>query len=602
MSEVNTIRVGGACGFWGDSSAGLTRFLESGTVDYIIFDYLAEITMSILARARQTDPVLGYATDFVSDVLAPNLETIARDGVKIIANAGGVNPEACAQAIRRLISDAGHALKVACVTGDDITVRLKQENTVHGVEMFSGAPFPPRDTIVSANAYLGGFPIAEALATGADIVITGRCADSALVLGPCIHAFGWTRSDLAKLAGGSLAGHILECGPQATGGNFTDWKIVRDALEAIAYPIAEIWPDGSFECSKPPDTGGLVSVGTVAEQMLYEIGDPQAYILPDVICDFSEVRLEQAGTDVVRVTGARGRPAPATYKVCATWMDGWRAGAVWFYYGEDAPGRARAFADAGIARARARLRSRAMADYSDVLVEIIGDESQYGACRQILTSREVAVKIACRHEEEAACRLFLREVTGAGLAAPPGLCAFAGARSKPSPVVRLFSFELPKSEVRIRIESGSGTSDFNTESGQPVDVMALQRPDPPRVAPAGSDTLICVPLEKLAFCRSGDKGDMANVGVIPRHADFAAWIWRSLTEEAVAKRFSHFVCGPTKRFFMPGTGAVNFLFYEALGGGGIASLRNDPQAKGFSQILLQAEIEIPVSLSKRHFS
>ncbi len=253
------IRIGGATGYWGDSDMALPQFLKAGGLDYIVFDYLAEITMSIMARQRAKDPALGYAADFVSAVLKPNLKEIALQRVKILSNAGGVNPVACGEAVRALVRRPGLDLKVAVVTGDDLMDRLSELS--HMTEMFSGEPLPPPEKIASMNAYLGSFPIAEALNRGADIVITGRSVDSAVTLGACIHAFDWRRSDFDRLAAGSLCGHILECGAQATGGNHTDWESVADRLFEIGYPIAEVSPDGSFSITKAPETGGAVTPG-----------------------------------------------------------------------------------------------------------------------------------------------------------------------------------------------------------------------------------------------------------------------------------------------------------------------------------------------------
>ena len=327
------IRIGGATGYWGEADLALPQFLAEGDLDFIVFDYLAEITMSIMARAKAADPEKGYATDFVSAIVAPHLAAIADSGVKLISNAGGVNPEACGRAIRQLIEDAGLPLKVAVITGDDLMPKLDEVLAAEPAEMFTGEPTPPRDAIASANAYLGAFPVAEALNQGADIVVTGRCVDSAVTLGACIHRFGWQRNDLDLLAAGSLAGHLIECGPQATGGNYTDWQEVADTLHEIGYPIAEIAADGGVVMTKPKGTGGCVTIGTVGEQLLYEIGDPAAYYLPDVICDFTQVALEQVDQDRVSVAGALGRGVPAQYKTSMTWADGWRAGMIGFYVG-----------------------------------------------------------------------------------------------------------------------------------------------------------------------------------------------------------------------------------------------------------------------------
>ncbi len=597
MTE-RVVRIGGASGYWGESDMAVPQFLSAGGLDYIVFDYLAEITMSIMARARAKNPDLGYATDFVSAVMKPNLKEIARQGVKIVSNAGGVNPVACGKAVEALVAEQELDLKVAVITGDDLLSRVK-DLAAHGyAEMFSSAPFPETDQLASINAYLGAFPIAEALARGADIVITGRSVDSAVTLGACIHEFGWQVDDLDLLASGSLAGHILECGPQATGGNFTDWEDVADTLHDVGYPIAEIQADGIFVCTKPDETGGAVTIGTVGEQMLYEIGDPAAYALPDVICDFSHVELKQMAPDRVKVTGARGVAVPDTFKVSATYQDGWRAGTVMFFYGEAASDKARAFADSVLLRARRKLRAVNAPDFTETLVELIGDESVYGAHGRPEPSRSVAVKIAAKHEDQRAVGMLLKEISGHGLAAPPGLSGFSGGRSRPSPVLRLFSFLIPKTDVPIELVSAGErvTLPATKSSAAPGRVTdPLSAPDLPDHE---ASDLVAVPLIKLAYARSGDKGDKANVGILPRDKSYAPWIWATLDEAEIEARFEHYLSGDVQRFYMPGTGAMNILMDNVLGGGGVASLRNDPQGKGYSQILLQTPINIPRALAE----
>ena len=341
-----TIRIGGACGYWGESSMATPQLLATRSLDYLVYDYLAEITMSIMARAFAKDPKAGYAQDFVTVVMQENLAEIARQGVKIVTNAGGVNPRACGQAVRALIAEQALDLKVAIVLGDDL-IKSREALANHGMtEMYSGEDFPDCSKLASVNAYLGAFPIAQALSEGADIVITGRSVDSAVTLGACLHEFGWGEEEWDRLASGTLAGHILECGPQATGGNFTDWHLVVDSIDHIGYPIAEIFADGSFLLTKPEGTGGIVNVGTVSEQMLYEIGDPQAYIVPDVVCDFSKVEIRQDAPNCVRVVGACGYPATDTYKVSATYFDGFRGGTLKTFCGIDADKKAEGFAKA----------------------------------------------------------------------------------------------------------------------------------------------------------------------------------------------------------------------------------------------------------------
>ena len=589
-----TIKIGGATGFWGETDMAMAQFLCEDNLDYIVFDYLAEITMSIMARARASDPKLGYATDFVSAIVKPNLKRIASSGIKLISNAGGVNPEACGDALRAVILEAGLDLKVVVITGDDLLNDLDRLEAMNTSEMFSGDAFPPKEKIASANAYIGAFPIAAALAAGADIVVTGRCVDSAVTLGACIHEFGWEAGDLDKLAAGSAVGHLIECGPQATGGNFTDWEQVADSLHEVGYPIAEVWEDGTADIYKPANTGGLVNRGTVAEQLLYEIGDPAAYMLPDVICDFTQIQLEQVATDRVRMTHARGRGVPETYKTSMTWADGWRAGSTFWYVGRRAADKARIFADEAVTRTRRKLKAMGAADFDEVAIDIFGEENFWGNHAAVSESREVALKVACKHQDARAVGLLLREMTGCALGAPAGMAFFAGARAKPSPVIRLFSVLVDKSALSIKLIGSDGETDFvppaTTADVLPAEIGAI----PEAVS---GENLIEVPLETLAWGRSGDKGDKANIGIIARKAEYLPWIAKVLTTDYVADRFSHFMTAPgIDRFYMPGLPALNFLLHNALGGGGIASLRNDPQAKAYAQVLLDTPIAIPQHL------
>ena len=588
-----TIRIGGASGYWGESMMATPQLLQVEGMDYLVYDFLAEITMSILARARANNPEAGFATDFISGVLKPNLREIAEKKVKILTNAGGVNPAACGAAARALIAEAGLDLKVAVISGDDLLAA--RDSFADKKDMFSGADCPDTQSLASVNAYLGGFPVAAALDAGADIVITGRSVDSAVTLGACIHAFGWQAADLDRLAAGSLAGHIIECGPQASGGNFTDWQLSGDIAD-IGYPFIDIDGEGVFTVSKPEGTGGVVNVGTVSEQMLYEIGDPQAYLLPDVTCDFSAVTIEQAGDNQVRVANAKGSTAPDSYKVCATYADGFRAGTMMSFVGIEAAAKARHFADAAFARARAVLRQHNLADYSETSVEIIGDDSQFGAAGDNPQSREVVLKIAAKHDTQAGCGALLKEISGLGLATPAGLSIFAGSRAKPSPVVRLFSFLLPKGEVAIDMDIDGAVTRFQeAASVDGPQLMPVSEPDAPQQAGT-----VEVPLIKLAWGRSGDKGNKANIGIIARDAAYMPYIWAALDEAAIRKRFGHFMTEGSglARYYLPGSHAMNILIDEALGGGGVASLRNDPQGKAYAQILLDHPIVITEELAE----
>jgi hypothetical protein len=586
-----SIRVGGACGFWGDSAIAAPQLVRGGGLDYLVFDYLAEITMSIM-RARAKDPTQGYAKDFVDRTLRDILVDCDRNRITLISNAGGMNPLACAAAVRALVKELDLNLKVAVVTGDDLIDRAERFSSA--TEMFSGEPFP--SSPISINAYLGAAPIAEALNMGADIVITGRCADSALVLGACIHAFGWRYDELNKLAGASLAGHILECGAQATGGLFTDWEQVPD-WDNIGYPIAEIDPQGQFTVSKPEGTGGLVTIGTVAEQMLYEIGDPCCYILPDVVCDFSNVHLGQVSANHVRVTGAAGRPSTGTYKVSLTWQDGFRLGLMLTIIGVAADLKARRVAASVLKRVARMLKAQGLEPFGEISTEILGAEWQYGPHAQVRSPREVVLKIAAKHSNPAALELLLREATSSGTSMSAGITGMGGNRPKPMPLVRLFSFLVPVAEVAAKVHSDGGMVDIPPT---PTVTTAQSREPSPSIALADltSDT-VDVPLITLALGRSGDKGNSANIGVIARRPEYLPWIRRSLTEKAVSRYFEHLCEGTVTRFEVPGIHGLNFLLTRALGGGGIASLRNDPQGKGYAQMLLEHPVAIPREFAER---
>ncbi|MDC3130658.1 DUF1446 domain-containing protein [bacterium] len=590
-----SIKIGGASGFWGDSVIATPQLLNGNKLDFIVYDYLAEITMSIMARARAKDSTKGYAVDFVSSVLKLNLKQIAKQKIKILSNAGGVNPVACAEAIRELVKELSLDLNVSVVLGDDLIDKKDQFSKLNIKEMYSNDSFPQEEKIASINAYLGAFPIAKALSDGADIVITGRSVDSAVTLGACIYTFGWNENDYDKLAAGSLAGHIIECGTQSTGGNFTDWELVSKNLHEIGYPIVEVSDNGSFICTKSKDTAGMVSFGTVAEQMLYEIGDPQAYILPDVICDFSSVAIEEIAKDTVKVSGARGYPAPNQYKVCATYADGFRAGHVCSFVGFDAAKKARTFGEAIFERSKMIMRMMNIADFDETSIEIIGDNSQYSNKSSNVNNREVVLKFASKHQDIRAVGIMLKESVGLGLATPPGLSGFVGGRPKPSPIVRLFSFLIDKDQIKVTIDNGTSQYEIKSSSSKEFNLNNIKKTTAPNFEDV-TEKLIDVPLIKVAFGRSGDKGNKANIGIIARDPKFYPAICNFLDEKVVKDCFSNFLEGSVERYFLPGSNSLNFILNDVLGGGGPASLRNDPQGKAYAQILLDQTITIPAKL------
>lgn len=587
------VRIGGASGFWGDSMVAAPQLVAHGRLDYLVFDYLAETTMAILAGARRKRPELGYATDFVDIAMKSVLPDVMRQGVRVVANAGGINPQGCAEALAALAASMGLSPRIAVVIGDDVSALMHGLREAGVADMFTGEALPER--ALSANAYLGALPVARALAEGADIVVTGRCVDSAVTLGPLIHEFGWRADDHDLLAAGSLAGHIIECGCQATGGLHTDWETVPD-WPGIGYPVLECAADGSFIVTKPGGTGGRVSRAAVAEQMLYEIGDPAAYVLPDVACDFSDVVIEQEGPDRVRVSGARGYAPPDAYKVSATMLDGFRCAGMLAIVGIDAAAKARRTGKAVLARTGAILKRLGMPGFTRAAIELFGAETLYGPHARTEASREVMVRIVADHPMREALEIFAREIAPAGTSWSPGTTGPAAGRPSPSPLIKPFAFLLDKQAVpvSVRIDGRDIAVDIprGGEAARPAPVAppaAWQRPEGSHVE---------VPLSRLAFARSGDKGNLANIGIVARRPELLPLIWAEVTPEAVGRYFAHLAGGPVERFHLPGIAGINYLIHDALAGGGPVSPRMDPLGKGMGQMLLDLPVSVPAALAR----
>ena len=450
MSDV--LRIASGQGFWGDLQRAPIDQARRGPIDVLVMDYLAEVTMSILQKQKLRDETKGYARDFVEVVteLAPD---IREKGFKVISNAGGVNPVACAEAIVEGARQRGATgLTVAVVTGDDLLDRL-DDLLARGVElehMETGQPLSEvRDRIVSANAYLGARPIAQALALGADVVVTGRTTDTGLTLAPLVWRFGWDWADWDKMAAGTVAGHILECGAQSSGGNFTDWRDVPD-MAGIGFPIAEVAADGSFVVTKHAGSGGLVSRGTVGEQLLYEIGDPTDYITPDVVADFTSIQLDDRGGDRVHVSGIRGSEDTEFLKVSAAYADGWKATSTLVYAWPDAAEKARAAARI--------LKDRLDAldlQFDEYRAEIVGlnalsERAESDPAREADLD-EVQLRVSVRGQDKAAVEQFGREIAPLILTGPSAVTGFAGGRPRPSEVIAYWPALIPKSEVRTEV-------------------------------------------------------------------------------------------------------------------------------------------------------
>ena len=600
MSQNKIVRIGGASGFWGDSSVAAPQLVACGQIDYLVFDYLAELTMSILAAARMKKPELGYATDFVTVAMKSVLKDVVAKGIRVVSNAGGVNPEGCAEALRALAQEMGVEVRIAVVTGDDVMPLLPELRNAQPpiAELQSGAPLPAK--VVTANAYLGAVPVKAALDAGAQIVITGRCVDSAVTLGVLMHEFGWTPQDLDQLAGASLAGHIIECGCQGTGGLHTDWQAVPDWAH-IGYPIVECAADGSFSVTKPKGTGGLIAPQCVAEQLLYEIHDPAAYLLPDVVCDFTQVQLKQTDPERVHVSGARGRAPTGSYKVSATYLDGFKTSAQLTIVGFEAAAKARRTGEAILERVGDLLKAQGLPPFSATNLEVLGAESGYGplANPAVLQTREAILRLTARHPDKAALQLLASEVAPAGTSWAPGSTGFGG-RPGVSPLIRQYAFLLDKSRLTpsvtldgqtISVPNRPPAPDSQAQEAIKTGVSAIAEASAPI-----SGEMVEVPLIRLAWARSGDKGDTSNIGIIARKPEWLPLLRQQLTEARVAQHLAHLMNGhKVTRYELPGIHDFNFVCEQALGGGGMASLRNDALGKGMGQILLAMPVRVPAN-------
>ncbi|TMA48175.1 MAG: DUF1446 domain-containing protein [Deltaproteobacteria bacterium] len=513
------VRVANASGYWGDDPEALARQVRGDPVDYVTLDFLAEITMVILERQRARNPNLGYAYDFVQ-MLSPLLPVLVERGIRVVANAGGVNVTACRDRIAEACRAQGVTPALGVVCGDDLLPRL-DELLAAGVPLAhldDGRPLGPiRDRVVAANAYLGAWPIAEALGAGADIVVTGRTTDAALTLGPLVHELGWAWDDWDRLAAGTVAGHVLECGAQATGGNLTDWRRVTPL--DVGYPIADVAPDGGFVVRKSADTGGRVSRATVTEQLLYEIANPGAYLTPDVSADF------------------------------------------------------------------------------DRRAELIGYRSCWGSAAPDVEPNEGVFRAAVRDPDRGKVERFAHTLLGFALQGPPGLGVFGG-RPEVQEAYAYGQALVPRELVRPRIEILRGETRVARElpSGPPGIASGSS---PPSAGSFGEGLAVpdgaCrrVPLRRIAYARSGDKGDHANIGVAARSPLAYAFLRRTLDAERVRRHFAALCQGPVERHELPGLRALNFFLRHALGGGGTLSLRVDHQGKTLGQGLLSLELDVP---------
>jgi hypothetical protein len=447
------VRIAAGQGFWGDLPDAPVRQVQGGPIDYLMLDYLAEVTMSIMQKQKARDPNAGYARDFVP-LLKEILPTCVEREIKVVANAGGVNVPGCAAAVRDVAVELGlgDKVRIGMVTGDDILDRI-DELLARGIELRNldtGEPLAVvRNRIQSANAYLGAAPIVEALSQGANVVITGRATDTGLTLGPLIHEFGWAADDWDRLAAGTIAGHIIECGAQCSGGNCQyDWENIPD-LANVGFPIAEASPDGTFVITKHEGTGGCVNVPSVKEQLLYEMSDPHAYITPDCVADFTTIHLADDGPDRVRVFGIKGRPATDSLKVSISYSSGFKAVGTLVYAWPDAYKKAQA-ADRILRERLDRLGLK----FEQVLTEFVGASAAHGALAGEPSPdlAEVQLRVGVRANDRAAVERFTKEIAPLILTGPPAVTGFAGGRPKVEEIVAYWPALIPKSEIQSEVK------------------------------------------------------------------------------------------------------------------------------------------------------
>ncbi|MGI8844265.1 MAG: acyclic terpene utilization AtuA family protein [Gemmatimonadaceae bacterium] len=450
MSRI--VRVASGQGFWGDSLDAPRRQVEGGQVDYLMLDYLAEVTMSILQKQRERDPSAGYARDFVG-AMESVLPAVVERGVRVIANAGGVNPPACAQAVREAARGAGYGgrVRIGVVTGDDLLPRLDEllETGHRLANMDTGEPLMSvRDQVIAANAYIGAPPIVEALGGGANVVITGRSTDTALTMAPLLFEFGWRRDDWDRLAAGIIAGHVIECGAQCSGGNcLYEWRSIPD-LANVGYPIVEASEDGTFVVTKHPGTGGRIDFHSVAEQLVYEMGDPHEYITPDVIADFSSIQLEEVGQNRVRVYGVRGRAPTDKLKVSIAYRAGYKAVGTLVYAWPDAQEKAQ-LADRVL---RGRLDGLGLS-FDEIHTEFVGASATHGALAGTVADLpEVQLRVGVRGDDRKAVERFSREIAPLVLNGPPSVTGFAGGRPKVEEVIAYWPALIDKTIVSTAVE------------------------------------------------------------------------------------------------------------------------------------------------------
>ena len=597
MNRIQTLRIGNAGGYWGDDPDALKRQILGGKLDYVTMDFLAEVTMSILQKQRMRDSSLGYARDFIK-MLKPVLKQAIEQNTKIITNAGGVNPTQCAKEIQTLADALGVSCKIAIVYGDDILDQI-DDLTSKGSKfqnMESGESFEQvKDHLEAANIYFGAQGVVEALKQDPNIVITGRVTDTGITIGAMIHEFGWGLDDWDKLAAGIVAGHIIECGCQSTGGNFTDWQKVS-SFQNIGYPIIEMEPSGEFIVTKHEGTGGLVSLDTIREQLFYEMGNPEAYITPDVVADFSTIQLAQEGENRVKVFGVKGLEPTPFYKVSMAYREGFKAQGSIMISGPDARAKAEAFARI--------FWERLDCSFEETSTEYIGHDACHRSLVHSHHPDEILLRLSARGTSKDDLRVFGKLIPSLILSGPPGVAVIGGV-PKIQDVVSYWPALIDKKlvPVKVGVLEGNKIKETATIESPTMGNFQTIKNENQQLSKAPQTEIKewlselskdqNTPLAKIALARSGDKGDMCNVGVLARSPEAYAFLKEFLTAQKVKDWFQELCHGDVTRFHLDHLNGLNFLLDNALGGGGTKTLRTDAQGKTFSQAILRQRVPMP---------
>lgn len=589
------IRIANAGGYWGDDMDALRRQLTGGKLDYVTMDFLAEITMSILRKQQLSNPELGYAKDFLTQ-LETCLPLIVEKKVRVINNAGGMNPIGLGRQIRALARRLGLDIKVGVVYGDDISTRL-YELTAAGekfTNMETGEDFTSvRSRITSANVYLGAEPVVAALDEGCDIVVTGRVTDTGLTLAPMIHEFGWAMDDWDRMAAGIVAGHIIECGAQGSGGNITDWHEVP-SFHNMGYPIIEMHRSGEFYVTKHKRTGGLINEKSVKEQLVYEMGDPGQYISPDGVAYFDSITVEEAGRDRVKVSGVKGGPAPEMFKVSMAFQDGWKAEGEILVSGPEVEKKAACVEEI--------FWEKVGHTFEETATALTGAGSIWPDHLSTCSTNEIYLRFGVRDHDLHKINDFSKAVPALILAGPSGMAVSTRGRPRPQQVMAYWPALMRRDRVSAKVLTLATDCKehfqeihfpIRGEVGEPARSGVKTSRPLRRIWPGRTVT---VPLRRLCYARSGDKGDTCNIGVLARSPAVYDWIKVKLTPAVVQRFFGPMVKGEVTRYELDNLQGLNFLLAGALGGGGTRSLLVDPQGKTMSQALLEMQVKIPVGL------